>query len=153
MLGKTPRSAVQVPSVMGRILQVEKAEHAPGATNPQRMEIKMKSKKTVFPTDRSFLFTILLLSGILIIFGLRNISADRSSDIEGCRHCHGKDLKGIHNTAATCSSCHTIKPFAVSQVTSQEKKKSLLMAPHIHKTKKLFSSTPSCYSCHRPGKF
>ena len=71
-----------------------------------------------------------------------------------CTHCHGDQLQGINNTKATCGKCHdTSVPLSPENISDPEKKETVLSDPHIHKTKNIYSGTPSCFYCHRNGSF
>lgn len=70
-----------------------------------------------------------------------------------CVHCHGDSLQGIKNTKRYCGECHTLRPLPIDAIASVEMKNVLLGEPHIHKAANIFSSTPSCFSCHRRGDF
>jgi hypothetical protein len=82
----------------------------------------------------------------------RNILADSAYGKE-CVHCHGDTLQGIKNVKRYCGECHTLRPLSIGAIKSNEMKNVLLGEPHIHKTENIFSSTPSCFSCHRKSDF
>lgn len=72
---------------------------------------------------------------------------------EDCMHCHGDRLQGINNVKAHCGQCHDLAPLAPEGVRDQARKETLLSEPHVHTTKNLFKSTPSCFNCHRRTDF
>ncbi len=98
---------------------------------------------------------ILLFILGLIVAGcafFRDFQPDSSTD--KCSHCHGSNLEGINNTKAYCGKCHDISnPVTPENVSDRDMKEALLSEPHIHKIKNVYSGTPSCFNCHRPGSF
>lgn len=76
-----------------------------------------------------------------------------SSYGKDCVHCHGDRLQGIKNIKRYCGECHTLRPLSIDAIESDEMKNVILGEPHIHKAENIFSSTPSCFSCHRRSDF
>lgn len=79
--------------------------------------------------------------------------AEEHSFGDECKHCHGEKLQGVHNVKATCGQCHDLKPIRPEEITDAARKEAVLSEPHIHRVKNMFSSTPSCFNCHRRTDF
>ncbi|TAL33451.1 MAG: hypothetical protein EPN93_13810 [Spirochaetes bacterium] len=105
---------------------------------------------------RTFLIPALLLSCTLACVLFTCSSAQKlDSFTETCAHCHGDRLQGVHNTVVACGDCHdlSIGPLSPDKMKDKIKREAVLSEPHIHKTKNMFRSTPSCFNCHRRGDF
>ena len=66
-----------------------------------------------------------------------------------CSHCHGKRLEGNRNVRRQCGGCHDLSPLPVEKIESAKIRETVLSEPHVHKTRNMFSNTPSCFLCHR----
>lgn len=101
------------------------------------------------------ILTLTAVTAVILLFrcsAQRNILAD-SAYGRDCVHCHGEKLQGIKNIKRYCGECHTLRPLSIDAIESVEMKNILLGEPHIHKAENIFSSTPSCFSCHRKSDF
>ncbi len=77
------------------------------------------------------------------------VAPDDNSPGKDCVHCHGEKLQGVKNVKLQCGSCHDLKPLDASAVAAESMKEIITREPHVHKTKNIFSPTPSCFMCHR----
>jgi len=68
---------------------------------------------------------------------------------EECSHCHGDYLEGNRNIRKECGHCHDEGELSPQEVKSENIKEIIMSEPHIHLTKNIFGSTPSCFNCHR----
>ena len=75
------------------------------------------------------------------------------SPFKECAHCHGKNFEGVRNVKLQCGGCHDLAPLAAGAIRSESIKNTILSEPHVHRGKNMFSSTPSCFFCHRRGEF
>ena len=100
--------------------------------------------------------SVLLLSLSMFIIPIACKSPavkEKNSYGDECRHCHGKELQGIHNVKKYCGQCHDELTLRPDQIKLQERKDGVFNGIHDHKTDNVFKSTPSCFFCHRRNDF
>jgi hypothetical protein len=83
----------------------------------------------------------------------RPVEPREKSFIDDCKHCHGEKLQGIHNVKDYCGECHDLSPLPVEKIQVEERKRGVNFEIHVHKTRNIFSGTPSCYFCHKKNDF
>jgi hypothetical protein len=109
--------------------------------------------KKLYKTITNLCIFCIVLIPVLECAISKNIKPDNDYT-EQCTHCHGDRLQGINNVKSYCGQCHdTSVPLSPDKVTDEDRKKALLSMPHIHKTKNLFTGTPSCFYCHKKNDF
>jgi hypothetical protein len=103
------------------------------------------------------LFTSIIIGIICALLtgscAVNNKKATEYSYGADCAHCHGEKLEGNKNTKLLCGDCHDLTPLPVEEMKSEKMKEIVLSEPHVHKTKNMFSNTPSCFLCHRQNDF
>ncbi len=105
-------------------------------------------------TNKKNLIISMIITAAFVLITCATLSEKKAHSFgDDCKHCHGERLQGIHNTRAYCGQCHDLKPLAAADVQDEARKETLLSEPHIHTTKNVFNSTPSCFNCHRRTDF
>lgn len=126
--------------------------HAPIATvaYPEDAMIRVKTNNKLI---LSMFFSLCAVIIMPVTCSSTQQKSEEKSFADDCRHCHGERLQGVRNIKATCGQCHMRTPLAPEDIQSATMKDILFQEPHIHTTKNIFSSTPSCYFCHRKTDF